>query len=399
MPTICYVDCFSGISGDMTLGALIDAGVPAEAIEEPLRALLPTLSLEVEQVRKAGLRAVSVHVKSERTTLLRTAPNIRRLLESAPVTPGATELALRIFDRLVEAEATVHGVDVAHLALHELGEPDTVADILGAAVGFDLLGIEEVHASPVATGIGMARGEHGLFPIPGPAVTELLKGAPLYSRGVPYELVTPTGAAILAATATRYGDMPAMRVTAVGYGAGDRDLDHPNALRLLIGETGSPSADTATPGDPTAPGFAPLVVLETTVDDADGETIAFVCEEARRLGAYDSYATPVVMKKGRPGSLIVVLSPPEREATLRDLLFQQTTTLGIRRRDEHRWVLDRETVTVEVDGCQIRVKIARDAAGTLLHASPEHDDCAAAARTLGIALQAARDRAVRALEP
>jgi uncharacterized protein (TIGR00299 family) protein len=386
---IAYLDCFSGIAGDMTLGACIDAGVSPELIEDPLRELLPGLSLEVEQVRKSGVRAMSVHVKAERTSVLRTALNIRSLLERAEVTDRARRTALAIFDRLCEAEAHVHGTEINQLVLHELGEPDTIADILGAAISFDALGIDEVQASPIATGIGMARGEHGLYPIPGPAVTELLKGVPIYSRGVPYELVTPTGAAIVAATAVRYGDPPAVVLTATGYGAGDRDLEHPNVLRLMIGEV----ADRRT-ATPTEAAIEPILILETTVDDLDAEAIGFVCEEARRLGAHDAYAIPATMKKGRPGAVLTILAPPEREATLRDLLFTQTTTLGVRRRSEHRYVLDRETTVVDVDGHEIRVKLARDAKGRLLHASPEHDDCAAAARALGLPLATIRSKAV-----
>lgn len=388
---VAYLDCFSGIAGDMTLGACIDAGVSPETIEEPLRELLPGMSLEIEQVRKAGVRAMSVHVKAERGSILRTALNIRSLLERAPVSERARDLALAIFDRLAEAEARVHGTEVAHLVLHELGEPDTIADVLGAAICFDTLDVEQIHCSPIATGIGMARGEHGLYPIPGPAVTELLKGAPVYTRGVPYELVTPTGAAIVAATASRFGDPPPFTLRATGYGAGDRDLEHPNVLRLLLGEV--EDRRTATP---TEAAIEPLLVLETTVDDLDAESIGFVCEEARRLGAHDAYAIPATMKKGRPGAVLTVLAPPELEGAMRDLLFTQTTTLGIRRRSEHRYVLARETITVAVDGHEIRVKLARDASGRLLHASPEHDDCAAAARALGLPLATVRERATDA---
>lgn len=393
MTTVAYLDCFSGISGDMTLGALIDAGVSPEDLEMPLRAVLPTLSLEVEQVRKAGLRAMSVHVKAERTSLLRTAPNIRRMIEQAPVSDRAHGLALAIFDRLIGAESRVHGTEPAHLVLHELGEPDTIADVLGAAIGFDLLGIDRVIASPVATGIGMSRGDHGLYPIPGPAVTELLKGVPIYTRGVPYELVTPTGAAILAASVATYGDLPAMRITSTGYGAGDRELDHPNVLRLFVGEL----QDEGTP-DQTGAALHPVLVMETTIDDLDGETIAFVCDEARRLGAHDAYSLPATMKKGRPGVSLVVLARPEAEAALREMIFAQTTTLGIRRRVEQRWVLDRDITSVELDGHPVRVKIARAADGRILHASPEHDDCVEIARLLDLPLSAIRARAILALD-
>lgn len=389
--TIAYFDCFSGIAGDMTLGALIDAGASADTIEAAIQKAIPGLTLHIDEVRKQGLRALSVHVEAERTTLLRTAPNIRRLVETAPLTPRAHTMALSIMDHLIEAEAHVHGTEPAHLLLHELGEPDTIADVIGAAVGLDLLGVDLVQSSPVATGIGMSRGEHGFYPIPGPAVAQLLKNAPIYTRGVPYELVTPTGAAILAATVADYGDLPSIRIQAVGYGAGDRDLDHPNVLRLFIGEP----FDVQSP--PSGAALDPLLVLETTIDDLDGELVGFVCEEARRLGAHDAYATPVTMKKGRPGSVVTILAPTTAEDALREMLFAQTTTLGIRRHVEQRWRLEREFVEVSVDGHLIQVKISRAPDGRMLHASPEHDDCAAAARALGIPLVEVRARAVQAL--
>lgn len=385
---IAYLDCSSGIAGDMMLGACIDAGVSPETIEKPLQDLLPGLRISVEEVRKAGLRATNVTVHAERSSILRTAMNIRSLMEQAEVSGRASLLALKIFDRLAEAEAMVHGTDVAHLVLHELGSPDTIVDILGAAIALDALNIDQVQSSSIATGMGMIKTQHGVFPIPGPAVTELLKGAPIFSRGVPYELVTPTGAAIVAATAASFGDPPAMRLLAAGYGAGDRELEHPNVLRILLGDSIEESTSPA-----SAAGIESIVVIETTIDDIDGELIGYVCEEARRLGAHDAYAIAATMKKGRPGAVLTVLAPPELEQILRDLIFTQTTTLGIRRRVEQRHVLGRETQIVEVEGHEIHIKIARNEDGYILHASPEHDDCAAAARALGVSLVEIRERA------
>lgn len=375
--TLAYFDCFSGIAGDMVLAAMLDAGLPIEALEAPLAKMpIANFHLEVSRVGRLGIAATYVRVHGS----IEIFPNylgMRRLIEDASVTDAARTLALDIWERLAVAEATVHGVDVEHVRFHELGSADTIVDVIGAAIGLTHLGITRVEASPVATGMGMARTEHGMIPIPGPAVTELLKGAPLYSQGVPYELVTPTGAAILAATVQRWGDLPAMRVAQIGYGAGTRELEIPNVVRLLIGAPSS-SDDLLGP--------VPAVLLEANIDDMNPEFYEYVLERLFDAGAQDAWLTPVTMKRGRPATTVSVLCGPDTEAALRDVLFRETTTIGMRRRATEKWVAPREFIQVEIDGHPIKVKVARDAT-TVLGIAPEYQDCVAAARATGRALK------------
>lgn len=375
--TLAYFDCFSGIAGDMVLAALIDAGVPPEALEGPLSKLpIDDFGLEVARVERLGIAATHVRVRGT----IEVFPNylgMRRLIEDAALPDAARTLALTIWERLAQAEALVHGVEIEHVRFHELGSADTIVDVVGAALGLARLGITRVEASPVATGMGMARTEHGMIPIPGPAVVELLKGAPLYSQGVPYELVTPTGAAILAATVQRWGDLPAMRVTQVGYGAGTRELEIPNVVRVLIG---APAAADDLFGP------VPAILLEANIDDMNPEFYEYVLERLFDAGAQDAWLTPVTMKRGRPATTVSILCAPASEAAVRDVLFRETTTLGMRRRALEKWIVPREFVEVEIDGHPIRVKIARDAVG-VLGLAPEYADCVAVARTTGRALK------------
>ena len=371
MSTIAYFDCFSGIAGDMTLGALLDAGVPLEVIEVPLSKLpIEGFELDVARVEKMGIAATHVRVRGENTAIFRNYFSVRSLIEQADLPPRARELALGIYRKLAEAEATVHGKDVAHVPFHELGAADTIVDVVGAAIGLDHLGIEQVYASPVATGMGMMRSEHGVYPIPGPAVVELLKGAPLYSQGIPYELVTPTGAAILSATVKRWGDIPPMRIANVGYGAGSRELEIPNVVRLLVGEP-------ATEGELFGP--VPAILLETNIDDMNPELYEYVIERLFAAGAQDAWLTPIMMKRGRPASTLSVLVGTGEERAVRDVIFEETTTLGVRRRMTEKWTLPREVVSVEVEGGTVRVKIARGREG-IVGVYPEYADCASVAR-------------------
>jgi uncharacterized protein (TIGR00299 family) protein len=372
--TLAYFDCFSGIAGDMVLGALVDAGVPFEALEQPLGKLpIEGFELEAVRVERLGIKATAVRVRGENAGIFRNYFSVRSLIENAELSDKARALALNIYRRLAEAEATVHGTDVGHVPFHELGSADTIVDVVGTAVGLDYLGIDQIYASPVATGMGMMRTEHGMLPIPGPVVVELLKKAPIYSQGVPYELVTPTGAAILAATVERYGDIPPMRVAAVGYGAGTRELEIPNVVRLLVGEPA---------GEEDLFGPVPAVLLETNIDDMNPELYEYVIERLFAAGAQDAWVTPIVMKRGRPAATLSVLCDGGAERTVRDVLFAETTTLGIRRRVVEKWTMPREFVTVEVAGGAIRVKVGRGAAG-IAGISPEYSDCAQVARDSG----------------
>jgi len=288
--------------------------------------------------------------------------------------PAPKEHALRIFERLAEAEAIVHGRDVAHVVFHELGGVDTIIDVVGTALGLDYLGVERIHASAVATGMGMMRTEHGMYPIPGPAVVELLKDVPIYSRGIPNELVTPTGAAILAASASTFGDIPPMRVARVGYGAGTRELDIPNVLRVLVGEAA---------GEDTEFGPVPAVLLEANIDDMNPELYEYVLERLFAAGAQDAWVIPITMKRGRPAVTLNVLCGPGEESACRDLLFAETTTIGMRRRPTEKWTLPREIISVELDIGSVRVKVARGPGGAVTGIAPEYADCAALARESG----------------
>ncbi|MGH2829611.1 MAG: nickel pincer cofactor biosynthesis protein LarC [Actinomycetota bacterium] len=373
MTRVAYFDCFSGIAGDMTLGALFDAGVPVEAVEAPLQKLsIDPFELEVTRVERLGLAATSVRVRVAETGVLRTYASVRSVIEQADLPARAKETALTIFRRLAEAEAKVHGKEVAHVPFHELGSVDTIVDVVGATLALDHLGVEEVHASAVATGMGMIRTEHGIFPVPGPAVVELLKGAPMYSRGIPTELVTPTGAAILAGTAKSFGELPALRIESVGYGAGMRELEIPNVLRVIIGDM---VVDEQF-------GPVPAVVLEANIDDMNPEFYEYVLERLFAVGAHDAWLQPIVMKNGRPAATLTVLCGPGEERRIRDAIFAETTTIGLRRRPAEKWMLPREVLTVAVEGGSVRVKVA-SAAGKPVGAAPEYADCVRVARETG----------------
>jgi uncharacterized protein (TIGR00299 family) protein len=373
--TVAFFDCFSGIAGDMVLGAMVDAGVPLEVIAAPLEKLpIDPFELEPVRVERLGIMATAIRVRAEDSSIARTYASIRAILEEAPLPSRAKQLALKIFQRLAEAEATVHGKDVAHVRFHELGAVDTIIDIVGAALGLEYLGVERVHASAVATGMGMMRTEHGVYPIPGPAVVELLKDVPIYSRGIPNELVTPTGAAILTATARSFGDIPPMRISRVGYGAGTRELDIPNVLRLLIGEAVV---------DESVFGPVPAVVLEANIDDMNPELYEYVLERLFAAGAQDAWVAPITMKRGRPAATLHVLCGPGDEIACRDIIFSETTTLGMRRNPVEKWTLPREVITAEIDGGSVRVKIARSAGGSVTGIAPEYADCASLARETG----------------
>ncbi|HEX9774456.1 MAG TPA: nickel pincer cofactor biosynthesis protein LarC [Actinomycetota bacterium] len=372
MTTIAFVDCFSGVSGDMMLGALIDAGVPVEVLQEPLGKLpIHGLSLQAQRTERLGITATHVKVTGERSAVLHNYLSIRSIIEEAPLPPRARTRALGIFQRLAEAEARVHGTDITHVRLHEVGSADTIVDVVGTALGLEHLGIDKVYASPVATGMGMMRTDHGVYPIPGPAVLELLKGAPLYSRGIPYELVTPTGAAILAETAERFGELPMMHVRATGYGAGTRELEIPNVLRIMVGEPAE---------DEDLFGPVPAVLLEANIDDMNPELYEFAIERLLEAGAQDAWVTPVVMKRGRPAAMLSILTGPGEEHAVRDALFAETTTIGMRRRTIEKWTLPREIMTVELTGGSVAVKVARGRDGTVVGLAPEYADCARVAR-------------------
>jgi uncharacterized protein (TIGR00299 family) protein len=375
---VLYFDCIAGISGDMALGALVQAGADLNEI----RKLLSTLPVEpfeisAETVDSHGIGATKITVANEAAGVIRTYANIRSLLDGSDLPTEAKLLSHRIFRRLAEAEAVVHQRDVEHVTFHEVGAIDSIVDICGTAIAFTQLSIERAFSSAVPTGLGMARTEHGMMPIPAPAVVELLRGAPMYSRGVPVELVTPTGAAILAATVEGFGELPAMMTELVGYGAGTHRMDFPNVLRVMIGEEAE-----AGPLARQTP-LTEELLLETNLDDLNPELYGYVLERLFEAGAQDAWLTPIVMKKGRPAVTISVLCSPTRQEAIRQVLFRETGTLGIRGTPVEKQALERAWIEVRTAHGNVRVKIGR-LEGVAVSVSPEYEDCAAVARVAGI---------------
>jgi uncharacterized protein (TIGR00299 family) protein len=373
MSLVGWFHCLAGASGDMMLGALVDSGVPVEVIQDAVDSLgVERVEIAVGEVTRHGLGATKVDVRVTRSTVIRTWPHVKQLLEGASLALPVRQRALQVFERLALAEARIHRTSPDLVHFHEIGGLDAFADIVGTAAGLHHLGLDAVHASPVATGMGMTRGEHGLIPVPTPAVLELLKGAPVYSGGVPFELCTPTGAALLAGVVTTWGDMPEMVVTAVGSGAGDRDLEEvPNVLRLVVGDAVAQPSQ----GDVG-------VVLEANVDDLDPRLWPGVITALLDAGASDAWLTPIHMKKGRPAVTVSVLTPVARVEALRRVLFRETSTIGLREREVTKRSLERRTETVTLaDGAEIRVKVAR-LDGEVVNAVPEFDDVAEVAAKL-----------------
>jgi pyridinium-3,5-bisthiocarboxylic acid mononucleotide nickel chelatase len=391
--TVAYFDCIAGISGDMALGALLDAGAEFDAVRAELAKLpLEPYDLDVEEVDTEGFHGRRVVVDPSSGSVIRTYASIRTLLDEAELPAAATALAQRIFRRLAEAEAAVHRKEVDLVTFHEIGAVDSIVDITGTALALTMLGVDRVFASAVPTGLGMTKTEHGAMPIPAPAVVELLRGAPLFSRGVPFELVTPTGAAILAATVEGYGEIPPMRIARVGYGAGTHELGFPNILRVLIGD--EVRGHTAADEPAGAPPETSEMVLETNVDDVSPEVTAFVLERLLAAGAQDAWVTPIVMKKGRPAVSIAVLCSPERAEAMRGILFRETGTLGVRATPVAKVALERSTTKVETRFGAVAVKVGH-LQGRVVSLAPEYEDCARAAREAGAPLKDVYDEALR----
>ncbi len=400
----------------MLLGALIDAGVPEELLQNAAAALKIGAELRVHSVERGGIRATKVdvlehgvlaenagrpdhhhhgdgnaHEREESPhSRSRNWPQIRMLISGADLPEGAKTIALRAFELLAQAEAKIHGISPEEVHFHEVGAVDTIADIVCAAVGLDSLGVERWRCSAVNVGSGFVNCAHGKLPVPAPATAELLKGVPVYSAGPRMELTTPTGAAMLRALACEFEASEPLAVSTVGYGAGGHNPEgFANVLRLSIGTLAQRETSRRSfPQDR-------VVVLECALDDATPQVLAHAMELALEHGALDAMAAPVTMKKGRLGTLLTVLCKPENEDDLEKLLFRETTTLGIRRREEERVILDREFVTVETQFGRIRMKIA-SAAGEILNAMPEYEDCRRAAREHAVALRAVMEAALAA---
>jgi uncharacterized protein (TIGR00299 family) protein len=330
---IAYFDCFSGISGDMVLGALLDAGADLRELEAGLRKLkLEGWNLSAQKVERGALYGTHVRVETHGHHHHRGLSQIVCMIDEAGLAPRAAERAKKIFTRLAEAEGHVHQMPIEKVHFHEVGAADSIIDIVGAAIGFEMFGIDEFACSTFDVGAGQVRTAHGLLPVPAPATAELLRGAPTFSSGVEQELVTPTGAAIATTLSTRYGEMPAMTLRFIGYGAGTADrAEKPNLLRLLIGEKAVSETD--------AYWDVPVAVIETNVDDMSPQIYGYFVERALSAGALDVFSTAAQMKKNRPGLLITLLCEPENVARLTDVIFRETTTIGVGTKEVRRKTL------------------------------------------------------------
>ncbi len=379
---IAYLDCFSGISGDMVLGALVDAGAELREIESGLRGLgLENWSISAEKVQRGAIFATHVKVKSGEEHHHRGLSVILKRIEEANLAPRVAARATKIFERLAAAEAKVHNIEVEKVHFHEVGAVDSIVDIVGSAIGFELLGIDEFACSRLDVGGGQVKTAHGVLPVPAPATAELLRGAPTYSSGIERELVTPTGAAIATTLATRYAEIPAMTLGTIGYGAGSADLkEKANVMRLLIGDSAASESEVGGQWD------SPVTVIETNLDDMSPQIYGYFAERALAAGALDVFSTPVQMKKNRPGQLVTLLSEHENVTRLIDLIFSETTTIGVRMYDVRRKTLNREFVPVETPLGSVRMKVSR-MNGTILNATPEYEDCQRIAAARGVPLK------------
>jgi pyridinium-3,5-bisthiocarboxylic acid mononucleotide nickel chelatase len=372
-----YFDCFSGISGDMTIGALIDAGASFEELRAQLATLnVPGYELAIEKVMKHGIAGTKFHVHVHDTgPQHRRLRDIEAILRASRLQSSIQEHTLAIFTRLAEAEAAIHQTTVEQVYFHEVGAIDSIVDITGAVIGLHLLGVQRVLASAVNVGSGVVRAAHGILPVPGPATAELLKGAPTYARGNDGELTTPTGAALLVTLAESFGPLPYIRVERVGYGAGTKDLPHaPNLLRVFIGE----DSDR---GDADM-----ITVLEANLDDMNPEWFEYAQEQLFAQGALDVFYTPIFMKKNRPATKLTVLCELSNTDSIVDTLFQHTSTFGVRTYEVRRRKLHRFSQTVETPYGPVAVKIG-EWRGQVMQISPEYESCRQVARRCDVPLK------------
>jgi uncharacterized protein (TIGR00299 family) protein len=387
---LAYFDCFSGISGDMTLGALVDAGCAVEHLRAGLRGLqVPGWELSAEKVWKNGMAATYVKVNTEDQSKHRSLSGILEILDKSELAPEVRERAGAIFRKLGEAEARVHNVPLEKIHFHEVGAVDAIVDIVGACIGFHALGIAKFACSALNVGGGTVKMAHGVLPVPAPATANLLQGKPTYSNGVQKELVTPTGAAIVATLCDSFGPQPAMSVLAIGYGAGTADIEgQPNVVRIMIGEAAEKSVA----------GFdEEIAVIEANLDDMNPQIYGYFLEKALGAGALDVYTTPVQMKKNRPGTLLTVLCKPQDTDLLMSLIFAETTTFGARTYRAQRRVLPREWVNVGTEFGEVRIKVSR-VNGRILRVAPEFEDCRKLAVEKNVPLQRVIAEAMRSYE-
>ena len=363
--TLAYFDCFSGISGDMTLGALVDAGLPLEVLRAELAKLsLSGYTLSSEKVRRSGLSATKVHVVlDDKKQPARRLSDIQKIINGSSLSPVIQQKSLAIFHRLAEVEAKVHGTTPDRVHFHEVGAVDALVDIVGTVIGLEHLGIIEIIGSPVNVGSGTVHTAHGKLPVPAPATVELLRNIPLYSSAITFELTTPTGAALISTLASSFGPLPQMKVRSIAYGAGNKDLPgQPNVLRLMIGEL-LPMYDEDT-----------STLIETNIDDMNPQLYDHLIEKLLAQGAQDVYLTPIIMKKGRPGILLSILTNRLQSDAMLDILFRETTSIGVRIGETGRKKLQREVRQVETAYGTVRVKVSRRG-DEIMTVTPEYDDC------------------------
>lgn len=373
MKKVLHIDCFSGVSGDMMLAALLDAGVPEELVQDAVGSLGLPGTLRVERVRKGGFAALKIHVEAPQEHKHRHLSHIHKILDAGSLSDGARGLARRMFEKLAEAEAASHGVSIEKVHFHEVGAVDSIFDFVGVAVGLDWLAPDRVTAAPPPTGCGFVQCEHGRLPVPAPAVARLLTGIPLADCAIEAELTTPTGAAVLASVVDEFTRHPSMTIERTGIGAGSRDLaEQPNILRLFVG-----TADDSLGGR-----RADFVWrIETNLDDVPAEILGFTAERLWEMGALDVFYAPIQMKKNRPGVLLTVLCGEERRDAIETAIFSETGTLGIRRSRCERTKLERRSVQVETPWGPVAGKVAWNDSVKVF--TPEYEDCARAARERG----------------
>jgi len=390
---IAYFDCFSGISGDMTLGAFIDLGVPVKWLKENLESIpLAGFDVSAETVTRNGITAKSVRVRVENDKTSRDYAQIRLLIKNSPLPRDVKKISLEIFGRIAEAEAVIHGCPVDKVHFHEIGGIDAIVDIVGTALCINYLGIKKVIASSIPLGKGFVSCRHGTLPVPAPATIGILKGVPVYGTKIPYELVTPTGAAIVVTLAESYGEMPDMTIEKTGYGAGKRDMESiPNLLRVITGtescrQTGQRSAhqkDT-------------IVVAETCIDDMNPEVFGFLMEQLFEKGALDVYWIPIYMKKNRPGTMVQVLCRADCRDDLIDCILSETSSLGVRYYNTKRCMLTREHVIVKTAYGEIQVKRIIEAGGGV-RIVPEYEVCKKIALEKNIPIRIVYDTIIQSL--
>jgi uncharacterized protein (TIGR00299 family) protein len=361
---IAYFDCFSGASGDMILGALIDAGLSPRGLREELKKLhLPAITVKVKKVLKGGISAtrVTVEGKGEKRPH-RDLKEMLKIVNRSNLDQDVKTKSREIFERIATTEAEIHRSAKEKIHFHELGGLDSVVDICGAVWGLRQMGIDQIHVSKVNVGTGFVRCEHGLLPVPAPASLSLMKGKPIYSSGVDKELLTPTGAAILTTLGSSFGNLPPMKVERIGYGAGRDDLPHPNVLRLMIGTSETAAREER------------VMVVETNIDDMNPQFYDYIMEQMLKMGVKEVFLTPVFMKKNRPATLLTAICSLGQMPVVTEFLFRETTTIGLRWREERRALADRETLSFDTKYGKIRFKLAWWG-GKVINVSPEYEDC------------------------